>query len=144
MLKKHFVEKGVFRQFLEIVYQKIAFFDARSPLKFSIYWRRRCLLKNFRVRHQKMDVSKDYKVGTLWVDRESNPKKKWASASPPHPPPHPQLCPCPLWSNFCAKGKLLKKKLLLGTFWKILTEKLLFFGALSHSKLVHIGAEVAF
>ena len=56
---------------------------------------------------------------------------------------------CPYFGKiFCAAGKFLKKKqskkAFLGTFWKILTKKLRFFGARSPSKLVNIGAKGAF
>ena len=50
-------QKGVFRHFLENVYKKIAFFWRALPSS-SIYWRQRHLLKTFRVRLPKMDISK--------------------------------------------------------------------------------------
>ena len=56
---------------------------------------------------------------------------------------------CPYFGQiFCAAGKFLKKeqakKGVFRHFWKILTEKLRFFGARSHSKLVNIGAKDSF
>ena len=52
--EKNRPKKGVFRHFLEIFDQKIAFFfGARSPFKTCIYWRLRRLKKVFRVHHQK-------------------------------------------------------------------------------------------
>ena len=48
---------------------------------------------------------------------------------------------------FCAAGEIFKKqakKAFSGTFWKVLTKKLGFFGARSPLELVYIGAEGAF
>ena len=39
ILKKLYAKKDVFRRFLESLNKKLRFFGARSPLKFSVYWR---------------------------------------------------------------------------------------------------------
>ena len=41
-------------------------------------------------------------------------------------------------------GGCFREKVFLGTFWKILTKKLRFFGARSPSKLIYFGAKGAF
>ena len=57
--------KGVFRQFLENVDQKIVFFGARSPVKLSIFWRHRRLYKNDRFSQPKGKSQNSTKMGPL-------------------------------------------------------------------------------
>ena len=60
----------------------------------------------------------------------------------------PKALFCPYFGkSFCAAGKFLKKQsktAFLGTFWKILTKKLLFFGARSPLKISKYWRQGAF
>ena len=85
--------------FWKILTEKLRFFGARSPLKISVYWRQRRLLKNFRVGRPKMDFLKSIKGGSaggrIPEEREGRP-------SPPPPAPHPKSAPDRFCSEYCS------------------------------------------
>ena len=62
------VAKKNFDFLLEKFHQKIAIFWRALPLKISFYWHKRPKFLS-----PNIDISKQYKKGTLWVDKGSNP-----------------------------------------------------------------------